>query len=74
MATTDLSIQRKIEVFALACKNLNSNQIFLLFEECLTDEVRDIVIQQGDPESLERFRAACDAIGAKYNINSLKEY
>jgi hypothetical protein len=65
-----------VQQFADACKLLsNSIEIYELFENGITPELRDTIYSQyEDTETLEPTRAALYMIGVQYDVQSLKDY
>jgi hypothetical protein len=66
-----------VEEFAKACEGLSNDQIYDLFENIIRihrPKLHSEIYSWSDPEGNEPFRAACDAIGHHYNIQSLMEY
>ena len=65
-----------IAIFALACINLDNDQIYTLYEDMLKDEVVEEILTTypapaDDPEPV---RFALNAIGTHYRIKSLIDY
>jgi len=70
-------LPKTIAEFAECCRGLNNEQIYDLFENKIRihcPDLHDEIYSWSDPEDNEPFRAACDAIGHHYNIQSLMEY
>ena len=63
-----------IAQFADACKGLTHDEIYCLFEDCISDELRDEIYLTVADDCAEPFREACIAIGAQYNVQSLTDY
>ena len=58
--------------FAAACKQLTANEIYTLFEDRISDDLRDAIYARcEDPNTNEPARAAFFAIGTQYNVESL---
>lgn len=67
-------LPHNVEQFVDACKTLDNEGIYTLFEaipEALRDE---IYICYADPESPEPCRSAMEALGLKFNVQSLIDY
>jgi len=64
-----------IAQFAEACKQLDSNAIYELFEFELSEDMRSrIYAIADDTEAFEPVRLAMQLIGAQYDVQSLKDY
>lgn len=63
-----------LQLFAKLCMNLNNDEIYTLFEDHLSEEMREAVYSVSDPESPEPFREACEKIGTAFNVYSLINY
>jgi len=64
-----------IAQFAEACKQLDSNAIYELFEFDLSEDMRDkIYAVADDKDAFEPVRLALHLIGKQYNIESLLNY
>jgi hypothetical protein len=60
--------------FALACKDLTANEIYELFEDDISDDLRDAIYAAADPKSPEPCRSAMIKLGNKHDIQSLIDY
>jgi hypothetical protein len=60
--------------FALACQNLSSDDIYLLFEDEITQDLRDEIYATFWSISPEPTRAALRQLGERYDIVSLQKY
>ena len=61
--------------FAEACKQLDSEGIYQLFEFDLSETVREAVYAVADnPDAAEPAREAFNAIGLQFNVQSLADY
>jgi len=61
--------------FAEACKQLDSEEIYQLFEFDLSEDVRDAIYAIADnPNAAEPAREAFNAIGLQFNVKSLVDY
>jgi hypothetical protein len=67
------SIPTTIEEFAEACRDLDDDDIYELFEFKISPELRD-QFYKIDPDSPEPVRAAMVSIGKKYGVPSLINY
>ncbi len=64
-----------IPEFVEACKMLDNDGIYTLFNNVISDSLRDeILICHADPESPEPTRSAMEALGLKFNVQSLIDY
>jgi hypothetical protein len=64
-----------VQQFAEACKTLDSNAIYELFEFDLGEEMRDKIYAIADDiNASEPARLAFNLIGVQYNVESLKNY
>jgi hypothetical protein len=65
-----------IATFAAACSALNSDQIYVLYEDMLNDETRDLILSTYpcNKSTSEPVRAALSSIGMQYNVKSLIDY
>ena len=61
--------------FAKCCASLNSDEIYEFVNDIVPQWLRDDIIEsyavEGDPEPT---RSALNALGVKYNVQSLKDY
>lgn len=66
----------QIAIFALACINLDSDQIYQLYEDMLNDDTVELILSTYpcNKSTNEPVRFALNAIGAHYKIKSLIEY
>ena len=60
--------------FAAACKHLDSDDIYNLFEYDIADALRDEIISYAHEDSVEPVRDAMIRIGRIYSVNSLAHY
>jgi len=66
---------RTVQEFAEACRNLSSEEVYELFEDNITPELRDEIYDTySDVDCLEPTRQALNAIGANFAVGSLIEY
>lgn len=64
-----------VQQFAEACKSLDSDAIYELFEFQLSEEVRDAIYAiADDTDAFEPARLAFNKIGLQYNVESLQNY
>jgi len=64
-----------IEQFVEACKSLNSQQVYELFEFEISEELRDkIYAIADDKDAFEPVRLAMYKLGKQYNVRSLLDY
>jgi hypothetical protein len=64
-----------VKAFAAACKTLNSDQVYELFENEISYELRkEIYNTYASLGSNEPVREALNAIGTKFNVQSLIDY
>lgn len=63
-----------IEYFANFCRILDSDDIYVLYEEFLTDAQKAEVLAFAADGSAEPVRDALNKIGVKYDVVSLKNY
>lgn len=64
-----------VQQFAEACKSLDSNEIYELFEFDLSEDLRDKIYAIADDiNAQEPARLAFNLIGAQYNVESLRNY
>lgn len=61
--------------FLKACKTLDNDGIYRLFEDGISQELRDNIIEDhADENCPEPTRSAMNALGEKFDIESLKAY
>jgi hypothetical protein len=60
--------------FAVACKHLDSDAIYDLFEYEISDALRDMILSRAMPDSNEPVREALNNIGRKFSVQSLADY
>ena len=66
---------KTVAEFAAACKTLVNDEVYELFESGISQQLRDqIYYVYEDLDTPEPTRAALNAIGAKYNVQSLIDY
>jgi hypothetical protein len=63
-----------MQQFAEACKDLSSDQIYILFEDEITQTLRDEITCTFWSTSHEPVRAALHQLGERYCIVSLQAY
>jgi len=64
-----------VQQFAEACKHLDSDEIYELFEFDLSEEMRnEIYAIADDKDAFEPVRLAMHTIGLQYNVESLLNY
>ncbi len=73
-ASDELRIPQSIPEFAEACRRLKRDDIYSLFEDLISQELRDEIYTTFWSSSLEPGRAAMIQIGARYCVQSLDEY
>lgn len=64
----------KLSKFADICNNLSPEEIYILFEDLISDELRDKILAQADIDSLEPVREALNLLGRRHGIRSLEEF
>ena len=67
----DKLTENSIKCFAETCEGLTCNEIYNLFEDLISYELRDFIYTSYPSTSPEPCRAAMIAMGEKYNIQSL---
>lgn len=65
---------KTIAEFAEACKTLDCDAIYTLFEDRISDDLRDAIYDVAETNSDEPARDALNAIGLQYNVESLINY
>jgi hypothetical protein len=64
-----------VQQFAEACKSLDSNAIYELFEFELSEDMRSKIYAIADnSDAFEPVRLAMHTIGLQYNVESLQNY
>jgi hypothetical protein len=63
-----------VEAFARAAAQMTNEQIFDLFEEGISQALRDEIYSLSDPSSPEPFRSAVEAMGDKFGLPRLTEF
>jgi hypothetical protein len=60
--------------FAEACENKTQEEIYELFEDDISQELRDRIYSFSEVDTPEPVRSALNGIGILYNVQSLKDY
>lgn len=60
--------------FATACETLVGDEIYILFEDVISQELRDAIYCWSETDSSEPARSAFNEIGVAFNIQSLIDY
>jgi hypothetical protein len=60
--------------FAEACENKTQEEIYELFEDDISQELRDRIYSFSEIDTPEPVRSALNGIGILYNVQSLKDY
>ena len=63
-----------VQDFALACKHLTHEEIYNLFEDELSQELRDQIYAMSSARCTEPCRDALNKIGIMYSVQTLAEY
>lgn len=63
-----------MQQFANACKGLHSDHIYILFEDEITQDLRDEITQTFWSVSQEPVRSALRQLGERYDVRELQEY
>jgi hypothetical protein len=65
---------KTIAEFAEACENKTHEEIYELFEDDISQELRDRIYRFSEIDTPEPVRSALNGIGIQFNVNSLKNY
>lgn len=65
---------KTVAEFAAACKHLDSDEIYNLFEYDIADALRDEIISHAPADCAEPVREALNYIGRMYCVQTLAEY
>lgn len=65
---------KTVEDFATACKHLTATEIYNLFENDISDELRDAIYSWSEGHSPEPAREAFNEIGRHYSVQTLAQY
>jgi hypothetical protein len=65
---------KTIAQFAEACKNKTQEEIYELFEDDISQELRDRIYSFSEVDTPEPVRSALNGVGILYNVQSLKDY
>jgi hypothetical protein len=65
---------KTIAQFAEACENKSHDEIYELFEDDISQELRDRIYSYSEIDTPEPVRSALNGIGIQFNVNSLKYY
>lgn len=65
---------KTIAEFAAACENKTQEEIYELFEDDISQELRDRIYSYSEIDTPEPVRSALNGIGIQFNVNSLKYY
>jgi hypothetical protein len=60
--------------FAEACENKTQEEIYELFEDDISQELRDRIYSFSEIDTPEPVRSALNGVGILYNVQSLKDY
>jgi hypothetical protein len=60
--------------FAEACENKTQEEIYELFEDDISQELRDRIYSFSEVDTPEPVRSALNGVGILYNVQSLKDY
>lgn len=60
--------------FAAACQQLDNDSIYDLFEDGISQNLRDQIYAYSETDSAEPARSALNKIGFIFNVQSLKNY
>lgn len=63
-----------VQDFALACKHLTSDEIYDLYEDNISQELRDKIDVHAETDSNEPVRSALNQIGMRFSVQTLAEY
>lgn len=69
-----MKVLATVEEFVEACKSLDNNEIYELFETDISQELRDKIYSFARDDSSEPCRDALNTLGTKYNVQSLIDY
>ncbi len=67
-------LPKTIWEFAQTARNMSNEDIYILFEDDIDKELQASIYGMADPSSPEPCRAAMEAIGYAYDIQSLINY
>lgn len=65
---------KTIAEFAAACKHLTSDEIYVLFEDEISQELRDEIYLWSDDDSDEPCRNALNKLGMYFSVQTLAKY
>ena len=65
---------KTIAQFAEACEALSSDEIYELYENTISQELRNRVNSFSEIDTPEPVRSALNGIGMIYHVQSLKDY
>ena len=65
---------KTVAEFAAACETLSSDEIYELFEDDISQELRDRIYSFSEIDTPEPVRSALNGIGIIYHVQSLKDY
>jgi hypothetical protein len=63
-----------IAEFAAACKHLEQEEIYELFEDGISQELRDQIYSYSEIDTPEPVRSALNGIGMIFSVQTLAEY
>jgi hypothetical protein len=63
-----------IAEFAAACKHLDHEEIYELFEDGISQELRDQIYSYSEIDTPEPVRSALNGIGMIFSVQTLAEY
>ena len=64
-----------IDEFVEACRNKTSDQIYTMFEDNISQELRNEIYEvSAYVETSEPFRTACNMLGRTYGVQELIDY
>ena len=73
MSTTAQAITT-VAAFAATCGVLDHNQIYELFEDEISDNLRNMIYAYADRNSAEPVRSALNRLGRIFDVDSLQNY
>jgi hypothetical protein len=65
---------KTIAEFAEACENKTHEEIYELFEDDISQKLRDRIYSFSEIDAPEPVRSALNGIGMIYHVQSLKDY
>ena len=68
------AVAREMQTFISQCKTITSEEIYELFEDMISQELRDVIYDIADSDASEPCRNALIKLGYMYGVKSLIDF